>query len=81
MRGVGVRGTSIASRRADLERIIGIAQASHVDRGEGWERITARGDKCVHVMPMFGHQPVRVPYAHIIRAAHITHYEFAEYER
>lgn len=32
MRGVGVRGTSIAARRFDLERLIDIAQSSHVDR-------------------------------------------------
>lgn len=82
MRGVGVRGTSIASRKSDLERIIGIAQASHVDRGEGiWERITSRGDKCVYIMPAFSGRPIRVPYAHVVRAALITHLEFAEYER
>lgn len=81
MKGVGVRGTSIADRKLDLERLIDIAQASHVDRGYGWERITTRGDRCVYVMPMFSHRPVRVPYAVIVRAATITHLEHAEYER
>lgn len=79
MRGAGIRGTSIAARRADLERLIDIAQATHVDRGWGWERITSRGDKCVHVMPMFGHQTVRVPYAAIVRSAVITPHHFEEH--
>lgn len=79
MRGVGIRGTSVAARRVDLERLIDIAQASHVDRGYGWERITSRGNKCVYVMPIFGTRPVRVPYAAINRVALITHYEWAEY--
>lgn len=75
-----MRGTSIAQRKADLERIIEIAQSTHVDRGFGYERIVMRGDKCVWVEPIFGGK-VRVPFAQIVRAAHITHYEFAEYER
>jgi hypothetical protein len=81
VRGVGVRGTSIADRKRDLERLIAIAQATHVDRGHGFERITSRGDKCVYVMPLFAHQPVRVPHAHINRAATITHHEWATYEQ
>lgn len=79
MRGAGIRGTSIAARRADLERLIDIAQASHVDRGYGWERITSRGDKCVHVEPIFGGR-VRIPYAAIVRAAYITPFERQEYD-
>ena len=75
-----MRGTSIAQRKADLERIIDIAQASHVDRGYGFERIVTRGNRCVWVEPIFGGR-ARVPFAAINRAALITHYEFAEYER
>lgn len=81
MRGVGIRGTSIAARKQDLERLIDIAQATHVDRGHGWERITVRGQACVYVTPIFGTQTVRVPHAHIVRAATITHHEYAEYGR
>lgn len=79
MRGVGVRGTSIAARRADLERLIDIAQSSHVDRGYGFERIVSRGDRCVWVEPLFGGR-ARVPYAAINRAAIITPFEREEYQ-
>lgn len=68
-----------ATARTDLERLIDIAQASHVDRGYGWERITSRGDRCVHVEPIFGGE-VRVPFAAIVRAALITPYEWEEHE-
>lgn len=66
--------------RAEFERAIDIAQSSHIDRGYGWERITSYGRRHVHVMPMFGTQPVRVPYAAIVRAALITPCEWEEHE-
>ena len=55
--------------RADLEN------ASHIDRGYGWEPITHRGHCDVHVMPHFGIHPVRVPYAAINEWATLTEIE------
>ena len=49
-----------------------LANASHIDRGYGWEPITHRGDRSVHVMPHFGIHPVRVPYAAINEWATLT---------
>ena len=49
-----------------------IAAASHIDRGYGWEPITHRGHRDVHVMPHFGIHPVRVPYAAISEWATLT---------
>ena len=49
-----------------------IAQASHVDRGYGLERITHHAGRSVYVMPYFGIHPVRVPYAAINEWATLT---------